>query len=502
MIASALELDRVLTRVVEAAVFITKAEEGALMLLDEQTNELYVRAQRGLGEKDAHILSSKVESSDGIVGAVAREGMPKRLETDRGIKLATGFTVKSVLCLPLILRSEVIGVLSVDNRTPGRRFTEGDERLLSVLADYAAIAIKNAKLLKESERRARAFSGLHAVSQSLLSVHDLQEVLGTVAENALSVLGADLVILYEYIKEKDDVRTPPVFRGDAKEPKILHKRGDVVPGKESVVFKMLRRDEPFYAPNAREDWVRAGFFASPWDERGGSFISQEDIVSSAGIPLLMDGEAVGVLFINYRDFHQFTPNHKERIEIFANQAALAIDKAKEVYRSKKIAETLQEVMPDVVGLSGEGIFGDLWTKINETIARMMPNTNLCLYVCDDADPHIARRMECSSEVLGSHLKPTWRVGEDPFKPGVSVDTEACLLVEARSTQGQLEGFLILERIPAREGVMERFDEIDRLVLTTLASAVGNALFQQRRQRYVQPGSNDTERSGQLPSLDS
>lgn len=147
-VAAATDLDTLLTRIVEAAVFLLRAEESSLLLLDPATNELYLRAQKGLGEKQARRLKIRVE--DTLIGGVVRTGKPVILGrsqvADGMLKVVTGYLVHALLYVPLKVGGQVIGVLGVDNQTTPRDFTRHDERLLSALADYAAIAIQNAQL--------------------------------------------------------------------------------------------------------------------------------------------------------------------------------------------------------------------------------------------------------------------------------------------------------------------------------------------------------------------
>jgi PAS domain S-box-containing protein len=932
---SSMELDKALTYIVDAAFLVSNAEEGALMLLDEQTDELHMRAPKGLWKVDRD-LRANVE--DSIAREVLRTGKSQRLTNGEGIlKVMTDRAMNSALYVPVKVKEKAVGTLYVGNQTYDRPFTEDDENALSVLADHAAIAINSA-------RRTRILSSLQDTSRSILSVLDLDRVLGQIAEGALEVLGADTVTLYEYDRRTDDVTVPPVVRGEHRQPEILCERGHI--HKQSVVFNVIRRGQNFYARNARIDWAEAGLLDLPPGTKEEPYAIREEIASSAGVPLIAAGEIVGVMFINYRTPHEFpaedkgiiktfvnqaaiaiqnarlfetvqrhaqelsalynlslditgqlevkpllqtvvqraadllganggglllrhpkrekievvvtyklstirgwefelgqglvgrvaqlgepliendyhawegrdrrfdqepyknlfkamvgvpleqedkvvgvlavsdtdeervfgdgdvkllerfaaqaaiaignaravsylerlvnsSPNaivavdrngfithfneaserimgyareellrksivpfyydgleeakkinsmlieedkkgrpvrdyetfvrgknsekipvrfsgallrdafgtrigsigiitdlrelrlleeryrvlyevgkvaveipesdmrrvcqeiidvvtdkvlhlkasylslvteegdaleimaaggvgvkyerpesilrreegitgqildtkeqiyvrdvQKERkfrhlewarkhnirsylgvpliiegevigtitvytdeeyefseeerefLERFANLAALVIDRAKEMDRSRKIAEALRKVTPEVVGLSGEGVYGDLWTNLSETISRMVPHTNLCLYVCDDENPYVAECKESNSEALRSRLKTTWYVGEPPFISEVSVNSGAHLLLEARSTQGRLEGFLVLEKTPTKSGVMRRFNEIDRLVLSMLASAVGNGLLHQRRQRYVQPESSD------------
>lgn len=184
--------------------------------------------------------------------------------------------------------------------------------------------------MKPAEKKRSSLSGLHEISKLLLSERDLQKLLNTIAEKAGLVLEADLVTLFEYDKRNDDVLIPPIIKGESKALEILQNKGMAIPHKESITFKMLRRESPFYAPKAKADWVEAGIISKESAENPDSFIHREKIVSSAGIPLCIkeEDEVVGVLFVNYRNYHRFTDAHKEKIEMFANYAAIAIRNAR------------------------------------------------------------------------------------------------------------------------------------------------------------------------------
>jgi len=152
-VTSLLDLEKLLGRVVEAAVYITGAEEGFLMLVDGETGELYIRAAQGPREKYPQSLKLKVE--DSIADGVVRTGQAVMIEGPAREKdIRTAYLVKALLSAPLKTKDEVIGVLSVDNKTSDETFTDNDLYLLSALADYAAIAIENAQLFTavKSER--------------------------------------------------------------------------------------------------------------------------------------------------------------------------------------------------------------------------------------------------------------------------------------------------------------------------------------------------------------
>lgn len=158
-VSSLLDLEELLVRIVEAGVYITRAEEGFLLLRDPDANELYLRAAKNLGEQRAQKLRMPID--DSLAGQVIRTGKPIRLDkagAGAQLKVITGFLVRAILQVPLMVGNQVIGVLAVDNQQSERTFTENDQYLLSALADYAAIAIENARLyqqVKQSEARYR-----------------------------------------------------------------------------------------------------------------------------------------------------------------------------------------------------------------------------------------------------------------------------------------------------------------------------------------------------------
>jgi len=148
-VTALLELDRLLARLVEAAVYLTGAEEGSLLLVDEETNELYMVAAQGIDKRMARSFRIRVE--DSLAGEVIRTGEPIMLDGNESQRIKTAYLVKSIIYVPLNVKNRVSGVLGVDNRQTDRSFTKHDLRLLSVLAGYAAIALENARLFAEVE---------------------------------------------------------------------------------------------------------------------------------------------------------------------------------------------------------------------------------------------------------------------------------------------------------------------------------------------------------------
>jgi two-component system NtrC family sensor kinase len=148
-VTALLDLDNVLTVVVDSAVELTGAEEGSLLLLDETTGELYMRAARNF--QDEFVRKFRLPARDSLAGQVLRTGRPITIDEKTPQKIKTSYLVHTLIYVPLQVRGRVIGVLGVDNRQSGHPFLEDHIILVAALADYAAIAIDNARLYTRTE---------------------------------------------------------------------------------------------------------------------------------------------------------------------------------------------------------------------------------------------------------------------------------------------------------------------------------------------------------------
>ena len=143
-INGSLDLDSVLSTIVEAAVELTGAEEGSLLLLDEDTGDLYMRASRNFQEEFARTFRLPVQ--DSLAGSVLSTGEPVLLDETSPMKIKTSYLVHSLVYVPLTIEEKVIGVLGVDNRSRNLPFKHRDVKLLSAISEYAVVAVENARL--------------------------------------------------------------------------------------------------------------------------------------------------------------------------------------------------------------------------------------------------------------------------------------------------------------------------------------------------------------------
>lgn len=150
---STLELDRVLDSILSGATDLLPASSGSVMLLDD--DELVVAAAVG----NVEALGKRAALGDGIAGHVARTREPLLIDGRAtsalfpGLIRRSGGEVRSALCVPLLERGELLGVLNLSAPAEGD-FSEYDLRAVSLFAEQAATAIGKARLYERSQQQA------------------------------------------------------------------------------------------------------------------------------------------------------------------------------------------------------------------------------------------------------------------------------------------------------------------------------------------------------------
>jgi putative nucleotidyltransferase with HDIG domain len=158
MINSSLGLKRVLEEVMDSLIALMRAERGFLMLR-ESNGELSVRIARGIDQMNLDEVSFKVSRT--VVRRVVESGEPvltTNAQADPrfdGQLSVAAYQLRSILCVPLKLKNDLIGVLYVENRARIGIFQESDLVLISAFADQAAVAIDSARLFEELQESHR-----------------------------------------------------------------------------------------------------------------------------------------------------------------------------------------------------------------------------------------------------------------------------------------------------------------------------------------------------------
>jgi two-component system NtrC family sensor kinase len=172
-------LSQLFTRLLEAGIYVTEAEVGWLVVVDDTTGKPVLRAARGLPNTGSIKLNQPWD--DGIASLLMLSGEGVTLAGAALTRLRAGQVVKSVAAVPLKARDTVVGVIVVGNKS-GRPFTERDQAMLSAVADYAVIAMINGRLFSTMEARVHT---LQATYDELARNHARREEQWRQAANQL-----------------------------------------------------------------------------------------------------------------------------------------------------------------------------------------------------------------------------------------------------------------------------------------------------------------------------
>lgn len=199
-----LDLSEVLNRIVTAAWDLTKAEEGMLLMPDDDDEgRLYLRARVGIDDDVAK--NFRIKTEDSVAGQVLREGKAQRVGHQGLQKVKTQYFVKSLLYVPIILKNKPIGVLGVNNKFAETSFTANQEELLRNLASYAAIAIENARIHEESVRRALELQSLVDASHIFNSSLSLAQTLPNIGRHLVQLLDVSWSEIYRWDHETNSL---------------------------------------------------------------------------------------------------------------------------------------------------------------------------------------------------------------------------------------------------------------------------------------------------------
>jgi len=149
-VTSTLEIREVLHVVMQKVSELLRPRHWSLMLEDEKTGQLYFEIAVGDGTERLKHLT--LLPGEGIAGGVFISGRPRLVVEARRdpqfserFESATGFDTRSALAVPLLSRGKTLGVIELINGAIDPPFTEDDLRVVSCIADFAAIAIENAR---------------------------------------------------------------------------------------------------------------------------------------------------------------------------------------------------------------------------------------------------------------------------------------------------------------------------------------------------------------------
>ncbi len=315
-LSSELSVPALLQRVVDLAGEVTRARYAALGVLgpDGQLSDFLTTGVT----PEQHAAIGELPRGGGILGVIIDDARLLRLHDIAADPRSVGFPpnhppMHTFLGAPVRARGQVYGNLYLTEKLGGSDFTTEDEEALSILATQAGIAIANARLYAETERRARWLEAVREIGGAILSGGGVDEVLRLVARRARELLSADACTV---VTPAEDGASLVISVADGAHAAKLE--GMAVPLDGSISGEAMQTGLPILLDNASADrrthqpMVQAGAMGP-----------------ALFMPMSVRGQALGTLAIsNDVGRPRFTEDDVRVLASFADQAALGFEYAR------------------------------------------------------------------------------------------------------------------------------------------------------------------------------
>jgi len=308
VVNTTLDLETTLQRVAELLRKVIDYEIFAILLLNEQRQELYVRFHVGYAQEVADRVRVKV--GQGVTGraALSRQAVLVADVTQEDFYVEAVPNVHSELAIPLIVKNRVIGVIDFEAREKAY-FTEEHKRLLTLIASRMAVGIENARLHTRTTRQARTLLLLNEIARELTSILNLDQLLKRIAEllNRLIEYQMFSILLLDETGEKLQHRFSQRFE------ERLHLKHDIPMGR-GVVGYAAQAQEAILVPDVAksERYIEVN----------------PETRSELAVPLIYQKKVIGVLDLEHTRRGYFTEDHKRTLTTLAAQLAIAIENAR------------------------------------------------------------------------------------------------------------------------------------------------------------------------------
>jgi len=391
----------VLDSVAEHAARICKAQVVDIILLEGNL----LRSRAVFGELSRDIGEVPLDRST-VMGRSICDKQPVQLEDQqaagddfaRGREFAQRFGHRTILAVPLLREDRAMGCILI-RRTEVKPFEQKDVALLTTFADQAAIAIENVRLFEAEQQRTRelaeSLEQQTATAEVLKiigrSTFDLQSVLGTLVESVARLCDADMAAIR---RPKGMSFIHVTSHGAPAEFTEYMQNRPVEPDRGTIGGRVLLEGNPIHIADVQLD---------P-DYTLTEIIRRAGFHTVLGVPLLREGNPIGVLMLSRSTVRPFTEKQIELATTFADQAVIAIEnvrlfeeiqeKSRQVeeaskHKSQFLANMSHELRTPLNAILGytelvlDGIYGDAPEKMRNVLERIQTNGKHLLGLIND-----------------------------------------------------------------------------------------------------------------------
>ncbi len=373
-IASKLELDIILRKIIESAVGLLGAEAGEITLWDNRKQNYSIAIVHGL--PNSLIGKEFYPPWSGIVGEIISKKVPVLFKDYENhperLKELDNYHFKEVLGVPLIVREMIIGAMVVRTSNPNKHFKQNEMDLLFNFAHQAAIAIGNARLYEDSLTKIRQLTTMYEIGKTLSSTLDIDELFKKALELLRDHWGYTLCAIFLLNQTKDELYIKQITGKYLDE--VKEKRFRV--GVDGIVGWVAKTGEPLYVPDVTKD---------------PRYISgRPDIKSEAAFPLKIRDRIIGVLDVESSELRGFDDEDLKLLSSFASQVSIFIENAQLFSDLKRTLHELRQAQDQIIQTEKLKALGEMASGVahdfNNVLAVILGNIQLLIHQLDHLKP--------------------------------------------------------------------------------------------------------------------
>ena len=326
--SSVVDIDILLDIIMRKVTDLMEAERSTLFLVDTERGELYSKLAQGIT-----IREIRLKIGEGIAGyvastyeAVISNDAYRDERFNSRIDQITGFTTKSILCIPLINKAhELVGVLQVLNKKSGE-FNESDLSLLRALGSQITVALENNKLYQklleknvelvrlsdELQRKYFELEVLYEIERSISQSHSLDELLNQIIVKAVSIIGAEAGSILLLDEEGGNLYFKHAIGEKGEELKKMRFRAN-----EGIAGWVVSNKTPVISNNPQADDRHLRYIAEAINYYPRNIIC---------VPLMYGDKVIGAFeLLNKSNMFDFNENDLKMLTLFSGQISRAVD---------------------------------------------------------------------------------------------------------------------------------------------------------------------------------
>lgn len=472
VISRALDLPTILKNVVRLAADLVGANAGALGLIDFEKEQITFAH---LHNFPAGFAPPPEARQDGVSWEIVEKGQPIRMEQyaqhPRALDVWKATGVKAFLGVPVFSGTVRLGAMGLFSFNPEKRFNSRDVALAEVVGRQAGVAIQNALLFEDIQRRAEESETLRQTATAVLSTLRMDEAIDRILEQLVRVVpydSASVQLLSDGVSQ---------IVGGRGLPELLPLSNTRFPLNENnPATQVYATGEPYILEDAPAAYE---IFRQP---------PHDYIRSWMGVPLIYRGQKIGMITLDSLHPGTFKPYHARLVMVFAAQMSIAIENARLFEAEHRRAEELSVLHRLSQAIVEETTLDSLLDRVIRMIGETLYANNFGVGLVDEAQGVVHLRyadwhhhdqprlinIPIQQGIIGKVVQTAiaHRVGDVTQRPDYvelqpNISSELCVPLIANK---RVMGVINLE-----SSVPEAFSEADERLLDTFAGHLATAI---------------------------